>query len=481
MKYSASVIILLLAFYGCTNKQKTNNADKSKPDIVFILTDDQAWNVLGKDGRYPFLKTPNLDQLCKEGLVFENAFVTTSLCSPSRACFMTGSYAHSNGVYINGHSDPDPSAPFMPTVLQEAGYETAFVGKWHMKPGGNPREGFDYWLSFDGQGVYIDPNLNENGRDFVEEGYITDILTDYAIRWIEKKREKPFCLFLWHKAVHAPFTPAPRDSSAFSDAMIPEYDSWYDDMADKPKWLRRGWYYGVHNKPWKESEDKIVPDRVEPRPWNPQDPRWMNYMRAMLAVDDSYGRIRQTLEELEILDNTALVFGSDNGYFLGAHQRGDKRLMYEESLRIPLIMRYPPLIKAGSQNSDLVLNIDVAPTLIELAGGVVPDDMQGTSMVPLLKNEAADWRQSFLYEYFQEPYAPGFVTVAGVRNKRYKYIEGLNLTNDINELYDLQTDPGEMDNKINSPEYESVKAEMIKELEKLKTETGFFDPKMYKK
>jgi len=392
---------------------------------------------------------------------------------------MTGSYAHSNGVYINEHSDPDPAAPFMPKVLQEAGYETAFVGKWHMKPGGNPRAGFDYWLSFDGQGQYIDPKLNENGRDFVKEGYITDILTDYAIRWIESERDKPFCLFLWHKAVHAPFTPAPRDSSAFSDAMIPEYENWYDDMSDKPEWLRRGWYYGVHNQPWKESEGKHVPDRVEPRPWNPQNPQWMNYLRAMIAVDDSYGRIRKTLDELDILDKTVMIFSSDNGYFVGAHQRGDKRLMYEESLRIPLIMRYPPLIEAGRENSEFVLNIDIAPTLIELAGGVIPDDMQGTSMVPLLRNEAVDWRQSFLYEYFQEPYAPGFVTVAGVRNKRYKFIEGLNLSNDINELYDLETDPGEMDNKINQPAYQAVKLEMIRELERLKTQTGFFDPKMY--
>lgn len=469
----------MLAFTGCINRQK-KITDQSKPNIVFILIDDQAWNVLGKDGRYTFMKTPNLDQLSREGLVFENAFVTTSLCSPSRACFMTGSYAHTNGVYINSYSDPDPDVPLLPKVLQEAGYETAFLGKWHMKRGANPREGFDYWLSFDGQGKYIDPPLNENGREFIEKGYMTDILTDYAMRWIKKPREKPFCLFLWHKAVHAPFTPAPRDSDAFPNALIPEYDNWYDTMEGKPEWLRRGWLYGVHNKVWYESEGKPVPEKIEPRPWDPRNPRCMNYLRAMLAVDESVGNMRNCLEELNILDNTILVFGSDNGFFLGSHQRGDKRLMYEESIRIPLIVRYPELIKAGSKNSDMILNIDIAPTLIELAGAEVPADMQGMSFVPLLKNENAEWRKSFMYEYFQESYAPGFVTATGVRNKKYKYIEYPDMINDIDELYDLENDPREMINLINSPDHQTVRSEMKAELEKLKAETGYFDPKVNK-
>lgn len=479
IKFVVIILAGMLAFTGCINRQK-RATNQSRPNIVFILTDDQAWNVLGKDGRYTFMKTPNLDQLSREGLVFENAFVTTSLCSPSRACFMTGSYAHSNGVYINSYSDPDPDVPLLPKVLQEAGYETAFLGKWHMKRGANPREGFDYWLSFDGQGKYIDPPLNENGREFIEKGYMTDILTDYAMRWIKKPREKPFCLFLWHKAVHAPFTPAPRDSDAFPNAMIPEYDNWYDTMEGKPEWLRRGWLYGVHNKVWYESEGKPVPEKIEPRPWDPRNPRCMNYLRAMLAVDESMGNMRNCLEELNILDNTILVFGSDNGFFLGSHQRGDKRLMYEESIRIPLIVRYPELIKAGSKNSDMILNIDIAPTLIELAGAEVPANMQGMSFVPLLKNENAEWRKSFMYEYFQESYAPGFVTATGVRNKKYKYIEYPDMINDIDELYDLENDPGEMINLINSPDHQTVRSEMKAELEKLKTETGYFDPKVNK-
>ena len=478
MKYLSILIVVLLSFSGCNSSRKGGASDQ-KPNIVFILTDDQAWNVLSRDGRYTFLETPNIDRLADEGMVFENAFVTTSLCSPSRASFLTGVYAHKHGVYINTIRDPFPSAPFMPKVLQDAGYETAFLGKWHMKHGAQPREGFDYWLSFDGQGEYFDPPLNENGRDFVEKGYMTDILTEYAVNWINKEHEKPFCLFLWHKAVHAPFSPAPRDSAAFSDAKIPVYDSWYDDMADKPEWLRRAWYYGVHYDPWVESKGKPVPPTIDPHPWDPQKERWMNYLRAMLAVDKSAGDIRKCLEENDILDNTVIVYGSDNGFFIGAHQRSDKRLMYEESLRIPLFIRYPKLVKPGSTSSEMVLNIDVAPTLIELAGGNIPEKMQGKSLLPLLKQEDTDWRESIMYEYYQERYAPGLVTTVGVRNERYKYIESPDLPNDINELYDLEKDPGEMDNKINDPEYKEVKEKMIQELERLKAETGYFDPEVF--
>jgi N-acetylglucosamine-6-sulfatase len=478
MKLSTTFCIGLALSSGCAYGKAPAASKEGKPNIVFILLDDLAWNTLGKDGRYTFMKTPNLDQLSREGMVFGNAFVTTSLCSPSRACIMTGCFAHKHGVYINSYNDPDPQVTFLPKILQNGGYETAFLGKWHMKNGAQPRKGFDYWLSFDGQGQYTDPPLNENGRDFVQKGYMTDILTDYAVRWLKKPKEKPFCLFLWHKAVHAPFTPAPRDSTAFADALIPEYENWYDDMEDKPEWMRRGWLYGVHNQVWKESLGKPVPAKIEPRPWDPGNKKTMDYLRAILAVDKSTGEIRKCLEDLKILDNTIIVFGSDNGYFIGSHQRGDKRLMYEESLRIPLFVRYPKIVQAGSKCNEMVLNIDIAPTLAELAGVKVPAGMQGVSFVPLLKEKNKGWRKSFLYEYFQESYAPGFVTVVGVRNKQYKYIEN-HEARDISELYDLEKDPGEMTNQINNPDYQIVKSAMIKELEKLKAEAGYFDPHVY--
>lgn len=471
------LIVSVFSFFA--KGQKIEKAG-SRPNIVFILLDDQVWNAWGREGRYTFLNTPNINQLADEGINFKNAFVTTSLCSPSRAGFMTGCYVHTNGVYVNSYADPDPQVPFLPKILQEAGYETAFLGKWHMKPGAEPRKGFDYWLSFNGQGKYIDPSLNENGRDFIQKGYITNILTDYAQRWIQKPRDKPFCLFIWHKAVHASFTPESRDSTAFSDAKIPEYENWYDDMEDKPAWLRRGWLYGVHYKNWIDSKGKPVPGKIDPRPRNPQDSKGLNYLRTMLAVDRSVGDVRKCLEENQLLDNTIIVYGSDNGYFLGAHQRGDKRLMYEESLRIPLIVKYSKLIKPGSECNEMVLNIDVAPTLIELAGAKIPGKMQGTSFVPLLENKKTDWRKSFMYEYFQEAYAPGLVTVIGVRTKRYKYIESLHRANDINELYDLEKDPGEMVNKIGDPKYQSIKLAMIKELNQLKVKNNFFDPEVFK-
>jgi N-acetylglucosamine-6-sulfatase len=468
--------VLIVSFVPAPKKKAAAN----KPNIVFILVDDQAWNAWGKPGRYPFLQTPNIDRLADEGIWFDQAFVTTSLCSPSRACFLTGTYAHMNGVYVNSYADPSPDIPFLPSLLQQAGYATAFVGKWHMKPGTAPRKGFDYWLSFEGQGQYTDPALNENGRNFIQRGYITNILTGYAGEWLQKNTDKPFCLFLWHKAVHAPFVPDPADSAAFSDASIPAYENWYDDMSDKPEWLRRGWLYGVHNKNWTESRNKPVPARIDPRPWNPQNPQSMNYLRSMLAVDRSVGMIRKKLEENQMLENTIFIYASDNGFFLGAHQRGDKRLMYEESLRIPLIIRYPRLIKPGSVNHEMVLNIDLAPTLLELAGAAVPEKMQGNSLVSLLGNKKVQWRKSFMYEYFQEAYAPGLVTVTGVRTKKYKYIESLHQQADINELYDLKKDAGEMDNKINHRAYRSVQSDMIKELQRLKILYGFSDPMVYK-
>lgn len=462
--------------WGCQNPSGSSQVNK-RPNILFILTDDQAWNLLNNDSRYPFLETPNLDKLAHEGVVFENSFVTTSLCSPSRASFLTGCYAHRHGVYINDLSDPLPESPMVADILRQSGYTTAFIGKWHMENHANPRPGFDYWLSFKGQGKYIDPELNENGIEFKVEGYITDILTDYAINWLRKDREKPFCLFLWHKAIHGPFTPAPRDSGAFPDARIKEYDNWYDTMEGKPEWLRRGWYYGVHNQVWKDSEGKPVPDTVIPRPWDQQNPKRMNYLRAMLAIDDSYGRINTELESLGLLDETVIVYSSDNGFFLGSHQRGDKRLMYEESIRIPLIIRYPKIFTPGTSEEGCALNIDIAPTLIDLAGLSVPSEMQGMSLLPLVgDNDTLNWRKSFLYEYFQESYAPGFVTMLGVRNERYKYIHFPDLHNDIDELYDLEKDPGEMHNLILDPDYQEILNRIKTELQDLLKESDYHKP-----
>ncbi len=453
--------------------RRAKAATKKRPNFVFILIDDQSWDAMGHRGRYPFLKTPNMDRLAREGMSFENAFVTTSLCSPSRASFLTGCHAHRHGVRTNERKDPHPSIPIFPQALQKAGYETAFVGKWHMAPSAAPRPGFDYWLSFKGQGKYIDPELNENGRDFTQKGYMTDVLTVYADRWLRQPHEKPFCMLLWHKAVHGPFTPAERHKEAFPDAQMPKPANFDDDFANKPEWIRRAKKYGTRREPWQKSMGKEVPAAIPPEQWKGGRKDQLDYMRALLAVDDSVGAMLRTLEETGRLDNTVVVFSSDNGFFLGEHRRGDKRLMYEESIRIPLLVRYPKAVKAGSTRPEMVLNIDVAPTLLELAGANTPATVQGTSFAPLLKGEKVPWRKSFLYAYYKEGWLPGIPTMLGVRGERWKYTHFPELNDDIDELYDLQSDPIEMKNLIADPLHKAQAVHMKGELDKLLRETAY--------
>lgn len=297
------------------------------------MTDDQRLDAVGFMDWFPFLKTPNLDRIAGQGAWFKNAFVTTSLCSPSRACFMTATYAHQNTVRINEKNDPAQNLPLLPEILQQNGYETAFIGKWHMERHAEPRRGFDYWLSFKGQGEYFDPVLNENGRQFQAKGYMTDILTEYANDYISRKRDKPFCLFVWHKAVHQPFKPAPRHKGTFEDVTIKEPASFQDDYKNKPRWQRRGVLYGLHKKDWQKSEGKPVPKTVPLEKWNSKSRKTINYMETILAVDESVGSIYETLRQKGVLDRTSFIFTSDNGYLLGEHQSPiDKRGMWEESM-----------------------------------------------------------------------------------------------------------------------------------------------------
>ncbi|MBN2308947.1 MAG: sulfatase-like hydrolase/transferase, partial [Candidatus Hydrogenedentes bacterium] len=428
---------------------------------------------LGCSGRFPFLKTPNMDRLAREGAQFANAFVTTSLCSPSRACFLTGCYAHRHGVRTNEHRDPDPALTTFPQALQRAGYETAFVGKWHMRPVAEPRPGFDYWLSFRGQGQYLNPELNENGRAFRAEGYMTDLLTRYAVDWIEQPRDKPFCLLLWHKAVHGPFTPADRHANAFPDARLPEPASFSDSLEGRPAWMRRARLYGARMEEWRKSEGKSVPDAVKPGSWSGTNRAHLDYMRALMAVDESLGAVLASLEARGQLDNTLVVFTSDNGFFLGEHGRGDKRLAYDESLRIPLLMRYPGLVEAGSVIDPMALNIDLGPTFLDLAGARIPRSMQGASLLPLLRGDSRTWRKSFLYEYFQESWLPGIPTMTGVRTERWKYVQYPHVPGELEELYDLRADPIEVVNLATDPAHAGTLADMRAELARLKKQTGY--------
>ena len=413
-------------------------ADGQRDDrrnIVFILTDDQRFDALGLLNDY--FRTPHLDRLAEAGVLFENAFVTTSLCSPSRASILSGQYAHAHQVLDN--STPMPrEIPTFPQGLQAAGYETAFVGKWHM--GGasdDPRPGFDHWVSFRGQGPYTNPTLNINGTRAETPGYTTDLLTDHAVEFIRRDHDRPFLLYLSHKAVHAPFTPAERHAGAYVDTRYPRPASMANTAANyagKPAWVRaqRNSWHGV---------DGMYDGRTD---FN----RFVReYAEALMAVDDSVGRVVEALRDEGLLESTLLVFTSDNGFQFGEHGLIDKRTMYETSIRVPLIVHCPDLFDGGARRPEMILNIDFAPTFLQAAGAPIPESMHGRSFHGLLDGSSDDWRDAFLYEYFWERAFPQTPTVLGVRGDRYKLIRFHGVW-DPYELYDLEADPHEMRNLL---------------------------------
>lgn len=447
------------AVEGQTTPVNLTLVPAERPNILFILLDDLRWDALGCTG-HPFVLTPNIDRIANEGVRFSNAFVTTSLCSPSRASFLTGAYAHRHGVRLNAVNDPDPSFPLLPQLLQQAGYETALIGKWHMKPGLAPRPGFDHWYC--AQYPYENPRVNENGRGFQAEGYITDLLMEEAVRWLRQPRQEPFFLLLAPIAPHSPYTPAARHASFFADVLLEKPVSFDDTLETKPAWQRA----------LRVMPGKPVPPAIPPGPWDPQNPNMLNYFRTLLAVDEGVGEVLATLEELGQLDSTVVVFTSDNGFIWGEHQiRNNKRAMYEESIRIPLLIRYPLLVPPGWTAQEMVLTLDLAPTFLELAGVELPDTLQGQSLVPCLMGSNDPWRTSFLYEYFSYPDDP-FPTMLGVRTERAKYVTYPEIE-DLDELYDLENDPFELNNLAVDPDAEPLLAEMRQELQRLMDETGY--------
>ena len=461
-------ISCLFLLSGCAK-----NKQAEQPNFLFILTDDQRYDAMGALG-HPFLETPNLDRIRNEGVHLKNAFVTTSLCSPSRASILTGTYAHTHGVFNNNFTEfnPEKTPSYHEILRKEAGYQTAFIGKWHMdETTDEPRPGFDYWLSFKGQGLYFNPWINSNGERFQEEGYITDILTEYTIKWLKDERNKkqPFSLFVSHKAIHAPFAPAPRHAEKYENEIITAPPGYWDNLAGKPKWTRNN---ELRKKEYVSDEPMVIPDSVEIEEYKPQNFH-KDYLRSILAVDEGVGRILDALEAIGELENTVIVFAGDNGFFLLEHGRDDKRIAWEESMRIPVVMRYPPLIKKGSTISEMILNQDFAPTFLDIAGVKIPDFIQGKSFVPLFKNHDIEWRKSFLYEYWVE-YLPQIPHLLAVRTIRYKYITYPDL-DDIDELYDLGKDPYELTNLASKPEYEPIIKKMKHKLDSLKEATNYRD------
>lgn len=455
------LLIAACSLLGCNLLR----AEPAKPDVLFILVDDLRWDALGYMN-HPFVKTPNIDRLRSQGAMMANAFVTTSICCPSRATFLTGTLANRHGVIDNETSEYNPDVtPPLTKYLQAAGYKTAMIGKWHMGDTAAPRAYFDYWLSFKGQGVYNDPLFNINGKEVPQQGYTTDLLTDYALKFIESQpKDRPYFAMLSHKAVHEPFHPAPRHTEAYgADAAIPLPLSWSDDFTNKPDWQKRDalgdvrWHYRT-----REREQEKLPASVPADTWR-KGRDFVEQLRCLAAVDEGIGRLIEALRKRGTLDNTIIIFTSDNGYFHGEHRRWDKRLAYEESLRIPMVVFYPGHIKAGSTVPQLITNVDFAPTILDYAGLPIPADMQGASMKPLFETEAPRWRDYVFYEYWKD-LVHSIPAMTGVRTDRYKLVAYPEIK-DLDELYDLQNDPHEMRNLARDPAYAQVHAEMTARLQ----------------
>ena len=443
--------------------------DSVKPrNVIFILTDDHRYDAVGFMG-HPFLETPHLDSLTTNGVHLKNAFVTTSLCSPSRASILTGLYTHRHRVIDNNRLVPDGTI-FFPQYLQQAGYNTAFIGKWHM--GGHhdgPRPGFDHWISFKGQGNYLPPGpkytLNVNGKRVKQKGYITDELTDYAIQWMQqqKSEDKPFFMYLSHKAVHSNFTPAKRHENRYADADLSFLPRGEHELAEKnsPRWVRdqKNSWHGID---FSYHGDKGL------------DYLYRRYCESVLAVDDSVGRVLEQLKKMDLYESTLVIYMGDNGFMWGEHGLIDKRVAYEESIRVPMMMQCPELYEGGQVVESVIGNIDVGPTVLHAAGLTTPDYMDGMSFLDLPNDPEMDWRDYFLYVYYWEKNFPQSPTQFALRGDRFKYITYYGLW-DVDELYDLTTDPGETNNLIASPEYASVVKEMENKLYAMLGEAGGMD------
>ena len=441
--------------------------DGAQPrNVVFILSDDHRYDAMSFLN-HQFARTPHMDAMAKNGVHLKNAFVGTSLCSPSRASILTGLYTFRHRVIDNNRMVPEGTL-FFPQYLQAAGYATAFVGKWHMGAADDsPRPGFDRWVSFRGQGHYLPPNpnytLNVDGERVKQKGYITDELTDYAIDWLDEQdpAEKPFFLYLSHKAVHANFTPAERHEGSLDAAPFKRPASEADTAENyrgKPRWLRdqRNSWHGV-DFPYHSALDI--------------ERYYKRYNEALMAVDDSLGRVMKQLDEMGIADETLVIYMGDNGFMFGEHGLIDKRVAYETSIRIPMLMQCPELFRGGTVVERVVANIDVAPTVLEAMGLAKPPHMDGQSFLPLGMGEDIPWRDYFLYVYYWEKNFPHTPTQFALRGDRFKYITYYGLW-DADELYDLQADPGETRNLLHEEEHARTAKEMEASLYQMMADLG---------
>ena len=523
------IFTFLLTFsilVSCNNPKKENSKNQKKdqgddfpPNIIYIMSDDHAYQAISTyDSR--LINTPNIDRLANEGVHFTNSFVTNSVSSPSRAVCLTGKFSHTNGLRDN-HNVFDSTQQTFPKLLQEAGYQTAIIGKWHLK---SEPTGFDYWQVLPDQGVYYQPQFITSEGVITENGYVTDIITDKTIEWLSEKRDKskPFMIMCHHKAPHREWLPAQRHYEDLGNKYYPEPKTLFDDYKNRGtaakdaemrikdhmglssdnkippeivnklgykeflNWYMSNYEYNIKDltseelQIWQATYQPFVDDFISKAPQGEDLTRWkyqrymQDYLACIKAVDENVGRIYKYLEDNNLLDNTLIVYTSDNGFYLGEHGWFDKRFMYEESLKVPLIMRYPKLINAGSSNTALVQNIDYAETFLDLAGVDIPQDMHGKSLLPLINDNSIKWRDAIYYHYYEFPSIHSVKRHYGVRTDRYKLIH---FYYDIDEweLYDLKNDPNELENVFNKKEYTDVKEMLMSKLSELMKQYGDSD------
>jgi len=456
MKLLPSLLLALSLSGACLH------ATERKPNFLFVYTDDQRWDAMGvvqkemgEKGRYPWFQTPNMDRLAAGGVRFRNAFVTLSLCSPSRAAFLTGQYNHLNGVANNVTPFPENSVTYA-SLLREAGYKTAYVGKWHFGSQKGRRPGFDYSASFLGQGKYMDCPFEINGETTATSGWVDDVSTDYAIEFMKQNRDTPFSLTVGFKSCHQPFAPPDRAKNRFDGAETRPVPN----LAGKA--------------PYRVPADGKKVSRA-PTDAEPDMKTNAGYFQCVSAADDCLGRLLDALDELGLADDTVVVFTSDNGFFHGEHGLLDKRSLYEESIRIPLLVRYPKQFEKGKVLDEMALNIDLAPMILDLAGVPIPAGMQGKSLAPLASGKMSDWRTSFFAEYFKDGRFTATPTTFAVRTADAKLIKYPG-HDEWTELFDLAADPYETKNLAADPAHRDLLAKMNAEFDAQSKAAGFRVP-----
>ena len=472
-------------------------AADERPNIIFIFTDDHASHAISAYGS-KINTTPNMDRLAREGMLFRNVFCTNSICGPSRAVILTGKHSHLNGFRTNGNRF-DGSQQTFPKLLRRAGYQTAMIGKWHLK---SDPTGFDFWKVLVGQGPYYNPPLKTPSGTKRYTGYTTEILTDVALDWLKNKRDKkkPFMLMYQHKAPHREWAPGPKYLTMYDNVSIPEPDTLFDDYANRTSAAKTQTMTVARHL--NDRDLKFVPPRnltpEQLEAWNaaygPKNAafkeanlqgkelvRWKyqryikDYLRCIAAVDDNIGRVLEYLDGSGLAKNTVVIYSSDQGFYLGDHGWFDKRWMYEESLRMPFIVRWPGVVKPGSVDNHLVQNLDFAETFLDIAGVEPPADMQGRSLVPLLKGEPPqNWRKSIYYHYYEFPGAHSVRRHYGVRTEHHKLIYYYGIEEW--ELFDLDKDPDELKSVYDVSAYAEVVTELRTELKRLQKHYKDTDP-----